>query len=168
MQKIEIENRAKNLLTDYWDRKLPVKLNRMVDAFKIVIKKDMMFDSSGIISSDGNIVSCKINVMDSEEKHRYAIACAIGYIELNSQNLENFSFDVVKDYNELVEDKKDKIWQAVKFAHYLLMPEQFVKREVEEGKKQGIIPSFSYLYYSKEFKVPQEIIKERFKELNIN
>jgi hypothetical protein len=167
MQKKEIEIRAKNLLTEYWSGNIPVSINKLADDFGIVVKKDMLFDSSGIVTFDGSVISCKINVMDPEEKHRYAIACAIGYKELNSENLGEFSFDVFKDYKDN-DDEEDKIWQSVVFARYLLMPEEAVKKQVEEGKKQGIIPSFSHLYYSKEFKVPELVIKKRFEELGIN
>lgn len=167
MQRKDIEIRAKNLLTEYWNGKLPVNINKIVEDFKIVVKKDMLFDSSGIVSSDGNIVSCKINIMDSEEKHRYSIACAIGYMELNSENLMEVNFDVFKDFKDN-EDEENVIWQSIIFAHYLLMPKEIVIKKVEEGKKENIIPSFSHLYYSKEFKVPELVIKLRFKELGIN
>ncbi len=164
MEKKEIENRTKMLLTEYWEGKLPVNITKIIENFKIVVKKDMLFGSSGIVSCENGILSCKINVMDPEEKHRYAMSCAIGYSELETNKNNDFSFDVIKDYNE---NEKNIIWQSIKFAHYLLMPEEAVRKQVEIGKKQGIIPSFSHLYYSKEFKVPEEIVKERFKELNI-
>jgi Zn-dependent peptidase ImmA (M78 family) len=163
----EIQNRARNLLTDYWNGNLPVNLNKIIEVLNVVIKKDMMFDSSGIVTVENDGISCKINVMDPEEKHRFSIACAIGYKELYSDSLtEGFSFDVNKDYDQNA-GETNPIWQTVKFAHFLLMPEEAVRKEVEKGNKQGIIPSFSHLYYSKEFKVPQEVVKERFSELGI-
>jgi Zn-dependent peptidase ImmA (M78 family) len=168
MQKKEIQNRASNLLTEYWNGNLPVNLNKIIEALNVIVKKDMMFDSSGLVTIEKEGISCKINVMDPEEKHRFAIACAVGYTELNSDNMEEgFTFDVIKDYNQDA-GEEDPIWQAVKFAHYMLMPEEAVRKEVEKGNKQGIIPSFSHLYYSKEFKVPQEVVKERFEELGIS
>jgi hypothetical protein len=168
MEKKYIENRAKNLLTDYWSGNIPVKVDKIAEKLNIVVKKDMLFDSSGIITSDNGEISCKINVMDSEEKHRYSIACAIGYAELNSDNPEDITFDPYKDYKGMdAPNDNTKVWEVVRFAHYLLMPEESVHKEVEKGNKQGISPDFSSLYYSKEFKVPEEAIKERFKELEI-
>lgn len=168
MEKKYIENRAKNLLTEYWSGSIPVKVDKIAEMLNIVVKKDMLFDSSGIITVENEEIFCKINVMDAEEKHRYSIACAIGYAELNSDKLENIVFDPYKDYNGIDSpDDNIKVWEAVRFAQYLLMPEESVYKEVEKGNKQGISPDFSSLYYSKEFKVPEESIKERFQELGL-
>ncbi len=168
MLKQDILNSAKNLLTEYWNGELPVNINKLVEALNITIKKDMLFDSSGIVTVSENSVSCRINVMDKEEKHRFSIACAVAYAELNSEAGldQDFSFDVVKDYDKNA-NEDNKVWQAVKLAQYILMPEEEVKKQVEIGIKQGITPSFSCLYYSKEFKVPEEVVKERFEELGI-
>ncbi|MFW5799404.1 MAG: hypothetical protein ACOCV8_01210, partial [Spirochaetota bacterium] len=87
MEKKDIEIRVSNLLTEYWNGKLPVRVEKIAEVFEIKIIKDMLFDSSGIVSVENGNVSCKINVMDSEEKHRFTMACAIGYVELNNEEL---------------------------------------------------------------------------------
>lgn len=167
MQKKNIEILTKNILTDYWNGKLPVKVDKLIEDLNITIKKDMMIDSSGLVEAENGEVKCIINVMHSEEVHRFAMACAIGYVELNLDNINDIKFDVIKDFSKNPSNEEDKVWQAVKFAEYLLMPEESVRKEVEEGKKEGITPSFSHLYYSKEFKVPEQVVKARFEELGI-
>jgi Zn-dependent peptidase ImmA (M78 family) len=149
---------AKKILSEFWDRKLPVDVKRIADGLKISVK-DFGFSEvddglSGMYSIEDGKPVVRVNQFDSPVRKRFTLAHELGHHCLNHGPLFR---DPTKNFNISNFDPNEAA--ANRFAAEILMPEDAVNALI---KAKGM-SNISEL--AKAFQVSEVAMKYRLKNL---
>lgn len=177
----EIEERAKLLREKFWDDKVPVDIEYIIDN-KLEINiipipnflKLIGIDS--LITSDWKSLYVDYDEYMDERRHnrlRFSLAHEIGHFVLHKKIYDSFNIKNLNDYYKLNEDIPREQYgyletQANKFANYLLIPRKILRIErnkiIERIKEdlKGIdiktLNSYLAIPLSETFKVSDEVV----------
>jgi Zn-dependent peptidase ImmA (M78 family) len=132
-----IEKLAAKLLEDLKVEKLPVPVNKIAESRGLSIKPyDLGADVSGVLVIEGGRGTIGINPSESTVRQRFTIAHELGHFELHKDGDELF---IDKGFKVLFRDQNSskgeirKEQEANAFAASLLMPEKFIRAEIEKN-----------------------------------
>ena len=114
--------KAKDVLSSYWDGKLPVDVAAIAKAAGAAVIADSTITESGLFCFEENTPVIRYNWADASVRQRFTIAHELGHFLL----AHGKSFrDTPKDYSVTNYDPNEV--QANRFAAELLMPEAAVR-----------------------------------------
>ena len=128
-----LEQQAAKLLEDNCVRRAPIP----VDAIARAIGLDVRYapttdDVSGALIRDGKTAVIAVNSAQHEHRQRFTIAHEIGHFILHKRTNRHFDEDFRIDFRNSVSSEatqRSEI-EANKFAAALLMPEEFLRRDL--------------------------------------
>ena len=133
----KIEKLTSKILDDLNIRSLPVPVNKIAESRGLAIKPyDLGEDVSGVLVIKNGHGTIGINPSESSVRQRFTIAHELGHYELHNDGDELF---VDKGFKVLFRDQNSskgeirKEQEANAFAAALLMPEKFIREEIERN-----------------------------------
>ena len=157
---IEIEERANNLLSNYFERykkpfKGPIPVDHILEflGYDIEFKSDGIYKDKNILGGlllDKKIVQINESISNQNGRLNFTIAHEIGHILLHSRS--KHSTDDKKDSVIGVLDNRKIELEADKFASNLLMPTNIVKTIFFENYKNSVVLKSSLLDILEELK----------------
>jgi len=168
----EIQREAKKILTNFQIKKLPIPIKRIAKLMNITVKLANFEDDdiSGMIFRDGEKVIIGINSHHPETRQRFTLGHEIGHFLLHDFNVHVDARNAVplRLRDEVSsQGTDDEEIEANQFAAELLMPVEFVKKQIE-GKRfdldddSEIIESFA-----KKFQVSTQAFTYRMMNLGV-
>ena len=144
---IDIEERANNLLSDYFERykkpfKGPIPVDHILEflGYDIEFKSDGIYKDKNILGGlllDKEIVQINESISNQNGRLNFTIAHEIGHILLHSRS--KHSANDKKDSAIGVLDTRKIELEADKFASNLLMPTNIVKTIFFENYKNPVV-----------------------------
>lgn len=133
----KIEKLTSKILDDLNIKSLPIPVNKIAEFRGLAIKPyDLGEDVSGVLVIKNGKGTIGINPSESSVRQRFTIAHELGHYELHNDGDELF---VDKGFKVLFRDQNSskgeikKEQEANAFAAALLMPEKFIRKEIERN-----------------------------------
>ena len=131
-----IERLTTKILEELKIEKLPIPIHKIAEFRGLIIKPyDLGEDVSGVLVIEGGKGIIGFNPNESTVRQRFTIAHELGHYELHKDGNELF---VDKDFKVLFRNHNSSKGEIIKeqeanaFAAALLMPEHFVRKEIEK------------------------------------
>jgi len=132
-----IEKRTSAILEELKIEKLPIPVHKVAESLGLVIKPyDLGEEISGVLVIEEGQGIIGFNPNESTVRQRFTIAHELGHYELHKDGNELF---VDKNFKVLFRNQNSSTGEIVKeqeanaFAAALLMPEHFIRREIEKN-----------------------------------
>lgn len=179
----EIKKKAESFQTKYWDKKLPVDIEKVIDVnleINIIPLPGLenICNTNALITSDWNSLYVDQDLFEDERRYnrlRFSLAHEIGHYILHKNfytNLEIKSFEGFYNFINLMPNEQYGFLetQANKFANYLLIPRNLVgkmlEKEIEKTDKldiddfdKALLKSYIASSLSKDFGVSQNTME---------
>jgi Zn-dependent peptidase ImmA (M78 family) len=134
MRKIKgLEEEARKLLQSNGISRPPVPVENLARALEIDVRYSPgKEDVSGALIRDGESVVIAVNSAQHENRQRFTIAHEIGHFLLHKGTQVHFDEDFRVNYRNAVSSEATNIGEieANRFAAALLMPEDFLRRDL--------------------------------------
>ena len=129
-------NMARNILSTYWDRQLPIKPEDIAEALgvTVILDSDMEDTTSGSYSLDGDQPVIRVNANQHSNRQRFTLAHELGHhVLLHGEREDN----PVTLFRQEGTTSNLEI-EANAFAAELLMPKGVIDYVVENATKPTI------------------------------
>src|ERR1019366_10729663 len=134
MRKIKgLEEEARKLLQSNGISRPPVPVENLARALEIDVRYSPgKQDVSGALIRDGSSVVIAVNSAQHENRQRFTIAHEIGHFLLHKGTEVHFDDDFQVNYRNAVSSEATNVdeIEANRFAAALLMPEEFLRRDL--------------------------------------
>jgi Zn-dependent peptidase ImmA (M78 family) len=157
-----IENKAQEILKKLNISSVPIPIEDVAGGFNILIQKAPSDKFSGLLfkkaGSEGAYIA--INNKESVVRQRFTIAHELGHFFLHPQ--KNTFIEFRGTTQNLVKNSKEM--EANRFAAAILMPAEFLLKDIESFASNGILPE-SITFLSSRYNVSEEAMKYRLMNL---
>ncbi len=122
-----INKTVKFIHDNFWDRKLPVDIEKIAQSIGMSVVYDDMPDHSGMFEYVNGVPVCIVNKMDTPARQRFTIAHEMGHYALRHEG------KLPRDKLNIMKNADPREIAANKFAAEILMPENLLSVYVQKG-----------------------------------
>lgn len=169
MRDIVIEKKVLQILNNFSVKQPPVLLDKMLSVYNIALGEAPSDEYSGFLIRKKDSALIGINSNDTYARQRFTIAHELAHFLLEKKkdtfvdehhkiSYRSYSHENGKDINEIVADK---------FAAYLLMPKNFLKKDFMKIEMKGIFQENDLEYLAEKYVVSKEAMKYRLANLGL-
>lgn len=183
-----IKLKAEEFRKDYWDKKLPVDIEKIIDVkLKIDIipipSLEDICNADALITSDWKSLYIDDDLFNDERRQnrlRFSLAHEIGHYVLHQEFYSSLRINSFEDFYSFIDSIQANQYgyieaQANKFARYLLVPQDIFedrfKKELGKVSKynfdKALLRSYIANPLSREFGISQEAMEIALGELDI-
>ena len=145
-----IELKAKEFLAKYWDKALPVDIEKIIDVslgidLIPVPELEKLCNIDALITSNWESIYIDKNLFEDERRQnrlRFSLAHEIGHFVLHKNIYDGFKINSFEDFYNFFENMPPEQYgyletQAHKFAGYLLAPRDVVAIKLDKEYKKA-------------------------------